>query len=117
MLQSFRPAAQPDSRVKLSAQAAVVHGEHAVEAFGQLLVVGNHDQGGAQLVFELQHHFQRVGGVFAVEVAGGLVGQQAVGFGYQGAGDSGTLALLRATNSGIITFSSAENSGSRWWNW
>ena len=66
ILQPFRPAAQPDSRVKLSAQAAVVHGKHAVEAFGQLFVVGNHDQGGAQLVFELQHHFQRVGGVFAV---------------------------------------------------
>ena len=55
-------------------------------------IVGHHDQGDAARVEVFEHLDHFLPGVL-VEVAGGFVGQQQIGFGDRGAGDGDALAL------------------------
>jgi len=50
----------------------------ALALTGQLGIVGRHHQGGAQLGIDLEQQLDDVAAGYAVQVAGGFVGEQAV---------------------------------------
>ena len=74
---------------------AVAHVEDAVGDLGGLGVVGDHEDGLVELAAGLAEHLEDGVGVFGVEVAGGLVGEDDGGAVDEGAGDGD--ALLFAT--------------------
>jgi hypothetical protein len=74
---------------------AVAHVEDAVGDLGGLGVVGDHEDGLAELAAGLAEHLEDGVGVFGVEIAGGLVGEDYGGAIDEGAGDG--YALLLAT--------------------
>ena len=80
---------------------AVAHVHGAVGVGGGFGVVGDEDDGLAQLVVELAEHAQDGFGILGVEIAGGLVGEEDFRFGDDGAGDGDAL-LLAAGESGRL---------------
>ena len=72
---------------------AVSHMEDAVGDLGGLRVVGDHEDGLVELAAGLAEHVEDGIGVFGVEVAGGLVGEDYGGSGNQCSRDGDALLL------------------------
>ena len=103
----------------LIAKKSVPHLEHPVRHGRQVPVMGDDDDGLSEAVAEVEEKLVDVFLGIAVQVARGLVGQNDAGAVDNGSGNGCRLASdapLRAISAGIMTFSSAVNSGSRWWN-
>ena len=81
---------------------AVAHVEDAVGDLGSLGVVGDHEDGLVQLAAGLAEHLQDGVGVFGVEVAGGLVGEDDGGAVDEGAGDGDSLLLASGQFIGAV---------------
>ena len=81
---------------------AVAHVEDAVGDLGGLGVVGDHQDGLVQLAAGLAEHVQDGVGVFGVEVAGGLVGEDDGGAVDEGAGDGDALLLAAGELVGAV---------------
>ena len=65
-------------------------------------VVGDHDESGAVALLDLGEDFENLCGVDAVEVAGGLVGEENLGLVDEGAGDGNTLTLTGGELCGVL---------------
>jgi hypothetical protein len=81
---------------------AVAHVEDAIGDLGGLGVVGDHEDGLVELAAGLAEHLENGVGIFGVEVAGGLVGEDDGGAGDEGAGDSDTLLLAAGELVGAV---------------
>ena len=81
---------------------AVAHVEDAVGDLGGLGVVGDHQDGLVELAAGGAEHFEDGVGVFGVEVAGGLVGEDDGGAGDEGAGDGDALLLAAGELVGAV---------------
>ena len=55
---------------------AVTHVHHAIKIDDGFGVVGDHDDGLAQLFVELAKHLQHDFGILGIEIAGGLIGEK-----------------------------------------
>ena len=75
---------------------------------GEALVVGDQHQGGAAFLVELEQQVADALAGVAVEVAGGLVGEQHVGFGGEGAGDGDALLLATGELARVVPQALAE---------
>ena len=76
--------------------AAVEEADYAVGFHGLGLVVGYHDDCGAVLGVEAVEEAHHLGAHLAVEVAGGLVGEDNLGLTYDGTGYGHALSLTAA---------------------
>src|ERR1700677_2467483 len=81
---------------------AVAHVEDAVGDLGGLGVVGDHEDGLAELAAGLAEHLEDGVGVFGVEIAGGLVGEDYGGAIDEGAGDGYALLLAAGELVGAV---------------
>ena len=90
--------------------SSVAHVEDAVGDLGGFGVVGDHEDGLVELAAGGAEHLEDGVGVFGVEVAGGLVGEDDGGAGDEGAGDGDTLLLASGELVGAVveTFADAE---------
>ena len=66
---------------------AIADDQGAVAGLGELLVVGDDDQGDAMLGGQIEEDFHDIGAVFRVEISGGFIGKEDFGFVDDGSGD------------------------------
>jgi hypothetical protein len=81
---------------------AVAHVEDAVRDLSGLRVVGDHEDGLVELAAGLAEHLEDGVGVFGVEVAGGLVGEDDGGSVDEGASDGYALLLPSGELAGAV---------------
>lgn len=81
---------------------AIAHVHDAVEVGRGFGVVGNHDDGLAEVLVQAAKHFQNDFGVFGVKVSGGLVGEEDFGLVDDGAGDRDALLFTTGKFSGAV---------------
>ena len=79
--------------IVLGDDEAVLHPDDPRRVAGDAEVVGHENHGGAVLLLETAEEFGDLGGVLAVEVAGGLVGEEDGGIVDEAAGDRRALAF------------------------
>src|SRR5688500_415233 len=87
---------------------ALVEVERGVRALRRLGVVGDHEDGLAQVAGQLLQQVEDLVRAVAVEVAGGLVAEQERGIGHDGAGDGHALLLTAGQLSGLVGHAVAE---------
>jgi len=87
---------------------AVAHGEGAVGDGGGFGVVGDHEDGLVELAAGLAEHGEDGIGVFRIEVAGGLVGEDDGRVGDEGAGDGDALLLAAGELVGAVVEAAGE---------
>jgi CRP-like cAMP-binding protein len=105
--------ATPTRRAELSSdgarcQHAILQAPDAVHAPGELGIMGDDDEAGADLLVELEHELVDPLGGVAIQVARGLVGENAGGAGDEGPGDGGALALAAGELGGLVPAPVAE---------
>ena len=120
--------------------------QDAVGARGEVGIVGDDDEARTRVAIELEHQPEYFLRGVSIEIAGRLVGEhdgrrrdqrarqrdaltlaarKLAGTVFDAMGESDALEYLARSGarlrwriaSGIATFSTAENSGSKWWNW
>ena len=84
------------------AYAAIPHGDMAMGRRGDVQVVGDHDEGGAVALLDLREQLQDFRRVDAVEIAGGLVGEEHCGIVDEAARDSDALSLAGGELVGVL---------------
>lgn len=87
---------------------AIAHRQVAGGEAGQILAVGDDDEGGQALSGDLQEGFRDMGGAGAVEVASGFVGEEDTRFSREGPGKGGPLHFPAAELVGVVVAASRE---------
>jgi hypothetical protein len=81
---------------------AVAEAHNLSAAPGEVRVVGHEDEGGAGGAVQVEEHVDDPMGGIAVEVAGGLVGEEQFGLRDEGAGDGDPLLFAAGELDGIV---------------
>lgn len=87
---------------------AVGEADDTVGSLGDLLAVGDDDEGLAHLVAESEQDIEDGVAGFLIEVAGRFVGEDEVGLVHEGAGDGDTLAFAAGEFGGAVPQAVAE---------
>ena len=89
---------------------AIANDQSAVAGLGELVVMGDDDQGDAMFGSQIEEDFHDLGAVLGIEVTGGFIGEKHFGLVDDGPGDGDALLLAAGE---LATFSKAVSSGSR----
>ena len=100
--------AEEDHRRHVPGDARVAQGDGARAAFGDTVIVGDDEDGGAEALVEVADEREDLGAGVRVEVAGGLVGEQDGRGEGEGAGDGDALALAAGEFVGEVIEAVAE---------